>query len=199
MRYNPHIKTLKTIMLIRFIFLSFILLVAATGCSSRDGGFKLPGIYRPDILQGNVIEQEMIDKLKPGMDKNQVHFIMGTPALIDPFHPERWEYIYTFAKGGANRQQLHVTIFFKDGKLAYLDGDVVSTIRKPPENVNRKSKTVDVPQDTKKKGFFGKILSALPFVGEHATPQTEIEDTEQTETTQSPIAEDKEEEDVIAH
>ena len=189
MRYNPHIKTLKTIMLIRFIFLSFILLVAATGCSSRDGGFKLPGIYRPDILQGNVIEQEMIDKLKPGMDKNQVHFIMGTPALIDPFHPERWEYIYTFAKGGANRQQLHITIFFKDGKLAYLDGDVVSTIKKPTEIVNRKSKTVDVPQDTNKKGFFSKILNILPFVGEHATAQTE--------TTQSPIAEDKEP-DVIA-
>lgn len=182
---------------IRFIFLSFILLVAVTGCSSHDGGFKLPGVYRPDILQGNVIEQDMIDKLKPGMDKSKVQFIMGTPALIDPFHPERWEYIYTFAKGGANRQQLHITIFFKDGKLAYLGGDVVSAIRKPPENVNRKSKTIDVPQNTKKKGFFSKMLNALPFVGEDATPQTETEDTEQAETTQSPLPEDNEE-DVIA-
>ena len=142
-------------MSIRIIFSIIILLLATIGCSgTHEGGFKLPGVYRLDVQQGNVLDQEMIDKLKPGMDKNQVRFIMGTPALIDPFHDNRWEYIYTFSKGGGRRQQLHITVYFEDDKLAYLDGDVVSALRRTPDT-KQKSKTVDVPISAQKKpGIF---------------------------------------------
>ena len=46
----------------------------------------LPGVYKIDVIQGNVITQEMINQLRPGMDKRQVKFILGTPLLVDPFH-----------------------------------------------------------------------------------------------------------------
>ena len=135
------------------------------GCS-YEGGAKLPGVYRPDIQQGNVIDQEMVDKLKPGMDKTQVRFIMGTPVIVDPFHDDRWEYIYTYSEGGAPREQRHITLYFKDDKLAYLDGDVVTSLRKPTDDLENTSQTVDVPLKQKKNGFFEKIINAIPFIGD---------------------------------
>ena len=54
----------------------------------------------------------------------QVKFIMGTPILIDPFHNERWEYIYSFQEGGTVREQRHITLHFENDKLAYISGDI---------------------------------------------------------------------------
>jgi len=120
-----------------------------------EGGFKLPGVYRVDVQQGNVIEQEMLSRLKPGMDKNQVKFIMGTPAIVDPFHTDQWEYIYTFSRGGARRDQRHITLHFKDEKLAYVDGDVVPGLKRTDGVLNKPANTVDVPiRKKKKKGVF---------------------------------------------
>lgn len=125
----------------------------------------IPGLYRIDIQQGNVVDQEMLDKLKPGMDKNQVHFILGTPAIIDPFHTEQWDYIFTSAEGGKNREQRHLRIHFKDEKLAYIDGDIITTNR-IPDDTPRQSRTVEVPLDyAKGDGFFKRIFNAIPGVG----------------------------------
>ena len=78
-----------------------LVLFATTACTrSFDGGYNMPLLYKIDVQQGNVIEQEMLDKLQPGMDKGQVKFIMGTPVIVDPFHSERWEYIYSYQEGG---------------------------------------------------------------------------------------------------
>ncbi len=160
-------------MFIRIIFCVFTF-IALAGCSS-EGTRKLPGVDRMDIQQGNVIEQEMLDKLRPGMEKAQVHFIMGTPTLVDPFHTNRWEYIYTFSKGGNRRQQRHITIYFEEGKLAYLQGGVVPGIRRPPEEYRKERKTVDVPSTRQKQGFFSKLINVLPFVGDDVpTPKKTV-------------------------
>ena len=169
----------------RIIFCIFTLITLAA-CSA-EGTRKLPGVYRMDIQQGNVIEQEMLDNLKPGMAKGQVHFIMGTPTIVDPFHNDRWEYIYTYSKGGNRRQQRHITIYFEEDKLAYLDGGVVTGIRKPPEEYRKQRKTVDVPLRREKKGFFSKLINVLPFVGDDVpkaqktTPEEEAAITEEEE------------------
>ena len=145
--------------------LPFLIILCLWSCAS-EGDRKLPGVYRPDIQQGNVIDQEMIDKLKPGMDKNQVRFIMGTPVIVDPFHNDRWEYIYTYSEGGARREQRHITLYFKDEKLAHIEGDIISNERKISDDAANSSKTVDVPLKNKKEGFFNKIIDAIPFVGD---------------------------------
>ena len=172
MRYNVRLNSV-TISMNRLFLLSILFpLLLSVACTRSDGDFKLPGVYRISVMQGNVIEQDMLDRLKPGMEKHQVKFIMGTPTIIDPFHPDRWDYIYTFTHGAEQRHQRHLTLYFEDGKLAYLDGDVVTSIRKPPESL-KKSKIVEVPyRETKPPGLIDSVLQRLPFVGkdEPASP-----------------------------
>jgi outer membrane protein assembly factor BamE len=112
----------------RFLPLCLLLplnLVALAGC-----GFvpQIPGVppYRIDIQQGNFISQEMVAQLKPGMSKEQVRLTLGTPLLTDIFHADRWDYVYYREKPGAKREQRKLTVFFEDGKLTRLDGDVVA-------------------------------------------------------------------------
>ena len=89
---------------------------------------RIPGVtpYRIDIQQGNFISQEMVGQLKPGMSKEQVRLALGTPLLTDIFHADRWDYVYYREKPGAKRESRKLTVFFEDGKLTRLDGDVVA-------------------------------------------------------------------------
>lgn len=82
-----------------------------------------PGVYKIDIQQGNVITQEMIDQLKPGMTKRQVQFVMGTPLIRDTFNQNRWDYVYSLQPGGKTRQQESVAIYFEDDLLSRFEGD----------------------------------------------------------------------------
>jgi outer membrane protein assembly factor BamE len=88
----------------------------------------IPGVapYRIEIQQGNFISQEMVGQLKPGMSKEQVRLALGTPLLNDVFHADRWDYVYWREKPGTKREQRKLTVFFEDGKLTRLDGDVVA-------------------------------------------------------------------------
>lgn len=95
-----------------------ILLMAA--CSST----AIPFVHKIDIQQGNVITQDMVDRLEPGMDKSQVQFVLGTPPLIDVFHQQRWDYVYSMHPGGGERQQRHIALFFEGDKLTRIEGDV---------------------------------------------------------------------------
>ena len=72
---------LSTICLITFSLLS-------TGCS----WLKFPEVHKVAIQQGNIVDQEMIDKLRPGMSMSQVQFVLGTPLVIDTFNQKRWDY-----------------------------------------------------------------------------------------------------------
>ena len=71
----------------------------------------------------------MIDKLEPGMTKAKVKFIMGTPLLVDPFHSNRWEYIYSNEPGSGDRVQRHIALFCRDDKLTHLEGNVTPANR----------------------------------------------------------------------
>ncbi len=146
---------------ITVLCLSLIFLAA---CSrSFDGGYNLPLLYKIDVQQGNVIEQDMINKLKPGMNKNQVKFIMGTPVLIDPFHNERWEYIFSFQEGGGVRKQRHITLHFEDDKLTHVSGDIeVSNVPRDENEIVTEDEAIVVPKSTtEEKGFFGRLLDKV--------------------------------------
>ena len=65
--------------------------VLLAGCSAPN----LPGIYRMDIQQGNVITADMLTRLEPRMTKRKVRFVLGTPLISDPFNDNRWDYVYT--------------------------------------------------------------------------------------------------------
>ena len=149
--------------MMRFILI-FISLCLLCACSrSYDGGFNAPLLHKIDIQQGNVVDQEMLDQLKPGMDKKQVKFIMGTPVLIDPFHNERWEYIYSFQEGGTVREQRHITLHFENDKLAYISGDIeISNIPRQEYKIITEENAIIVPKsDKEEKGFFGRLFDKI--------------------------------------
>ena len=81
--------------------------------------------YKMDVQQGNVVTQEMISKIQPGMTRNQVRFALGTPLLVDPFRTDRWDYVYQYHKGGVMTEQRRIAVIFKDDKLLRIEGDVV--------------------------------------------------------------------------
>jgi outer membrane protein assembly factor BamE len=91
-------------------------------------GVRIPGItpYKIDIQQGNFISQDLVAQLKPGMSKDQVRLALGTPLLTDVFHADRWDYVYWREAPDGKRESRRVAIFFADGKLASVGGDVVS-------------------------------------------------------------------------
>ena len=91
------------------------------------GSMDFPGVYKISIPQGNIITQEMVDQLRPGMSKRQVIFVMGPPLVRDPYHQDRWDYIYSFQPGGGERGQEKITVFFIDDQLVRFEGDFVPT------------------------------------------------------------------------
>ncbi len=87
-------------------------------------GCSFPGVYKVDIQQGNVVTQDMIDQLRPGMTRRQVRFIMGNPLITDTFQPNRWDYVYSIQPGGGQRFQERMTLQFNDAdQLVGLAGD----------------------------------------------------------------------------
>ncbi len=143
----------KIVLLIAF---SILISSLASGCSRRaDGSVKIPFVYRVDIQQGNVIDQAMVDKLEPGMTRAKVKFIMGTPLLVDPFHSNRWEYIYSNEPGSGGRVQRHVALFFKDDKLTHVEGNITPAERYYSDE-NEDTSNVLITGKRKKKGLFGR-------------------------------------------
>lgn len=76
------------------------------------------GVYKADIQQGNVVTPDMVEKLKPGMTRSQVRFVLGTPLVTDTFHPDRWDYVF-YQKRGADApfEPNRLTVVFKGDAL----------------------------------------------------------------------------------
>ena len=90
---------------------------------------KVPGVtpYRMVIQQGNFISQEMVSQLKPGMTKEQVRFILGTPLVTDIFHAERWDYVFFRELANGKKEQRNLSVVFENSKLARVLGDLMPT------------------------------------------------------------------------
>ncbi|MBP0600339.1 outer membrane protein assembly factor BamE [Herbaspirillum sp. LeCh32-8] len=94
--------------------------VKVSGKSSSLFGFLKP--YRIDIQQGNFVSKEMVAQLRPGLSRDQVRFVLGTPLLNDMFHVNRWDYDFRLAKGNGEIITSRVSVFFKDDLLDHIEG-----------------------------------------------------------------------------
>src|SRR5690606_41563395 len=86
--------------------------------SLSGGGFR--GVYKSGIRQGNVVTQEMVDQLRPGMPTRQVRFIMGTPLIQETFEPNPWDYLYSMQSGHNPREQERISLMFENDRLVGL-------------------------------------------------------------------------------
>ena len=116
----------------------------------------LPGVYRIDIQQGNVVEQQMLDRLEIGMDRSKVRFIMGTPLLADPFNQDRWDYVYRLRRGSGQEVSQRVSLYFADDRLARVEGDLASGAI-PEAAAERVQTRVKVPRRQPAKGFLERL------------------------------------------
>lgn len=114
----------------RTLVITALASLALLGGCGNFGSMDFPGVYKISIPQGNIITRDMVDQLRPGMTKRQVIFVMGTPLVRDPYHQDRWDYVYNFQPGGGERGQERLSVVFEDDQLVSLSGDFEPT---PPE------------------------------------------------------------------
>jgi outer membrane protein assembly factor BamE len=105
--------------------LLFLAATSLAGCSSMqsttDKWMGLITPYRMDIMQGNVVTKEQAAQVKPGMTREQVRDLLGSPLLTSAFHADRWDYVFTLRRQGVEPQRRDVVVIFKDGKLESLE------------------------------------------------------------------------------
>lgn len=98
----------------RHLLLPVCLALCVSACS----------VYKVEVQQGNVVTQEMIEKLKPGMTRSQVRFVLGTPLVTDIFHPDRWDYYYYLRRSNEKSGEIQrLTVIFKKDTLVSIQGD----------------------------------------------------------------------------
>ncbi len=98
---------------------------ALTGCKSLQSSENFLGVitpYKVEVVQGNVITSEQVALAKPGMTRAQVRDVLGSPLLTDPFHADRWDYVFTIRRQGAAPQLRRVVVRFKSDVLESLEG-----------------------------------------------------------------------------
>ena len=111
-------KVARTVGYLKWAMTGCLFCVVA-GCGSN---FGFPGVYRINVEQGNVVNEEMVEKLRPGLNKRQVRYIMGTPLIEDSFHDDRWDYRYLLRNGNETLAETRLTLWFDGDELARAEG-----------------------------------------------------------------------------
>ena len=167
-------------------FIPILIALPLAGCARMPDLPTVISPYRIDIQQGNVVTQEMVAKLKPGMTRSQVRFALGSPLIVDPFRNDRWDYVYTFQRQGRPMESRRVVVIFENDKLLRVEGDVVpqdpaAQSAKPPAkpeqgagsaasqnqaapsaDPNAAASATDRKESpAEEKGFFGRMLEKI--------------------------------------
>ena len=171
---------MRTLVLSRFPLLSGLLAVAALGgCSTVDSltsGINEPASlkgfiafiapYKPDVIQGNVVTTEQITQVKPGMTKVQVKEILGSPLITDPFHADRWDYVFTLKRQGFDDQHRSFAVLFEKDAVLKIDAPVLPSEDEFVASISRKK----LPTSTPKLELTDTERAALPVPVAVAAP-----------------------------
>ncbi|MEI7429646.1 MAG: outer membrane protein assembly factor BamE [Betaproteobacteria bacterium] len=156
-------------MILLRLAITALLVAAISGCTYVP---RIVNEYKIDIQQGNVLTQEMVSQLRPGLTKDQVRFILGTPVLMDMFHANRWDYVYRLRKGNSSEVEMRKfsTLFDAEGKLVRVIGDVAAA-QAADASVAPESRTREIDLGSiapgavapplEERGFFGSILEKV--------------------------------------
>jgi outer membrane protein assembly factor BamE len=158
--------------------LSFALLAAFAlgGCSSFNEPASLKGFiafvapYKPDVVQGNVVTTEQITQVKPGMSRAQVRDILGSPLITDPFHGDRWDYVFTLKRQGFDDQARSFVVLFDKDQVRKIDAPTLPTEDEFVAAISRKK----LPATTPKLELSAAERAALPAPAAAAAPASAV-------------------------
>jgi outer membrane protein assembly factor BamE len=134
--------------------LTFALLgaFALGGCSSFNEPASIKGFiafiapYKPDIIQGNVVTTEQISQIKPGMSRAQVRETLGSPLITDPFHGDRWDYVFTLKRQGFEDQARSFVVLFEKDQVQKIDAPVLPSEDEFVAAISRKKLPTTTPK-----------------------------------------------------
>jgi outer membrane protein assembly factor BamE len=165
---------MRTTVFFRSLPLSASLLAAFAlgGCSSFNEPASLKGFiafiapYRPDVVQGNVVTTEQIALVKPGMSRAQVKEVLGSPLITDPFHGDRWDYVFTLRRQGFDDQQRSFVVLFEKDQVLKIDAPTLPSEDEFVAAISRKK----LPSSTRKLELTDAERAALPAPAPVAAP-----------------------------
>lgn len=110
--------------------LTAVVAVVLTACGSFDkashsiaSAASAATPYKVEVVQGNFVSREQVEALAPGMSRQQVRDILGTPLLTSVFHADRWEYVFTLKRKDVEIQTRKLTVFFEGDRFVRHEGD----------------------------------------------------------------------------
>lgn len=113
------------------IYLAAAAAAMLAGCGSLDNASnRIAGVFTPykvEVVQGNFVSREQVEALQPGMSREQVRAILGTPLVTSVFHADRWDYVFTLKRQGVEPQQRRLAVFFDGEAMARVEGDTMPT------------------------------------------------------------------------
>ena len=145
---------MRTTVFSRFPLLSASLLAALAlgGCSSFNEPASVKGFlafiapYKPDIIQGNVVTTEQIALVKPGMTRAQVRDALGSPLITDPFHGDRWDYVFTLRRQGFDDQERSFVVLFEKDVVLKIDAPTLPSEDEFVASISRKKLPTTSPK-----------------------------------------------------
>ncbi|HEZ2178621.1 TPA: outer membrane protein assembly factor BamE [Neisseria meningitidis] len=105
------------------LILALSALLGLAACSAER--VSLFPSYKLKIIQGNELEPRAVAALRPGMTKDQVLLLLGSPILRDTFHTDRWDYTFNTSRNGIIKERSNLTVYFENGVLVRTEGDVL--------------------------------------------------------------------------
>jgi len=142
--------------------LLIIISVIASALSAGCANYHL--VHKIDVQQGNVITQDEVNLLEPGMTRRQVRFIMGSPMIADVFHQDRWDYVYILWPGYGEPTGMRITLFFDGDLLVRTSGTLHPDAAGKDASSRPKQVTLVVPPEERvPPGILNRIWHWLTF------------------------------------
>ncbi|MDP3672897.1 MAG: outer membrane protein assembly factor BamE [Telluria sp.] len=121
----------------------------AGGCGTFDNATqRVAGLvtpYKVEVVQGNFVSKEQVEAVKPGMSRQQVRDILGTPLLASVFHASRWDYVFTLKRQGVKAQERKLAVFFKGDLMERVEGDAMPSEAEFVATLDNKRRNAKVP------------------------------------------------------
>lgn len=134
-------------------------LLSACVTQKADSFLGIITPYKVEVVQGNVVTQEMAARLSNGLTREQVRNALGSPLLTDVFHADRWDYMFTIRRQGAQPQQRSVTIFFEADRVSKFEATDLPSERDFVASISTAKVSSKVPNLQ----LSDKEVSALPL------------------------------------